>query len=167
MTDKNTNSNQKFKEWDDILDDKIQDQLTDEKTDNPNSMYEPSKGVIQTSKTWSFIGIIGFTLFFIFVIIPLFTGGGNKTLTSGTGYKVVGSVDIVGDGAYIDATLKVSQSGAYQVNVSIYSSSGQFLGSNNKIFYLSAGDEASVYFYIPNILGGASPSKYTVSVSKP
>lgn len=158
----------KFKEWDNIIDiDNSVSESNDSKIALTKPIYTNTSGTsTQNSKVWGIIGIIGFVVVFIFVIIPLFSGGGSSTLTSGSGYKVVGNVNLYGDGAYIDADLIVSQSGAYQVNVSIYSSSGQFLGSNNQIYYLSAGDEASVYFYIPNIMSSAKPTKYSVSVTK-
>jgi hypothetical protein len=159
---------QAFDEWDNLLDNnKSNDGFQESELSVIKSASVNTTGITtQNSKTWGVIGAIGFALVFIFIIIPLFSGGGSKTLTSGSGYKVVGSVNLYGDGAFIDADLKVTQSGAYQVNVSIYSSSGQYLGSNNQIYYLSAGDEASVYFYIPNIMSSAKPTKYSVSVTK-
>ncbi|HHX68842.1 MAG TPA: hypothetical protein GX708_12420 [Gallicola sp.] len=159
---------QKFKEWDNIIGiDNSVSESNDSKINLTKPIYTTTNGTnTQYSKVWGVIGIIGFAIFFVLVIIPLFSGGGSTTLTSGSGYKVVGNVNLYGDGAYIDAKLKVTQSGAYQVNVSIYSSSGQYLGSNNQIYYLSAGDEASVYFYIPNIMSREKPTKYSVSVTK-
>lgn len=176
--------NQNFDEWDNIFNQKNTDKFDknewDKVINDKNEMKNPvenenlvsneavvvrsNNSSVTTSKKNIYITIGVAVLLFVF-IIPLFFGG-SSTLSSGDGYKVKGSVKISGNTATMTGTIKVSKSGMYKVNVSIYNSNGGYLGSNSDTFILTAGDSASVYIYVPNIMGGATPSKYSVTVSK-
>lgn len=185
--------NNSKREWDDLLeglDQNVDSKPSTPVSENPIKKEKKPSGTTQTSNTYQrpnntyrapqrtnqtdqnkiktifIVSVIAVAIFIFLLSKPGGIGGGSKTLASGSGYKVTGVVRINGNNATIDGTLKVDQAGAYQVNVSIYSKSGQYLGSNNKIFYLGAGDSASVYFHISNFMGGGTPEKYSVSVTK-
>jgi hypothetical protein len=149
----------KYEEWDKLIENlgKVDDSTkTSEESSNVNLSNIQKRNLI----------LIGVGLVFVIILLSMFSGGGSATLDSGDGYKLTGSVSLEGDGAYINATLSATKSGYYQVNVSIYSSEGNFLGSNKGYYMLSEGESARVSFSISNIMNGADPARYSVSVTR-